>query len=293
VASLVGGAALVGGLLLSGGAVSSASVGAHASASKTSASKTSVTKSGSLCGSLTLWTDATREPAVKDYQKAHPCVHLTTTVFGYTAGELQTKIGLFNKEGSGWPDVIWDPSTTDAGWLDSTRYDYAAVLNNGLVPTSTLNQWAFNSLSVCTYGGKVYCLRNDIAANVLWFNAPLMKKFGYKVPTTWEQYEAIGKEVAAQHPGYVVGTIGDGYAEDIYFWGGGCPSNGVGLHPHRQHARPADQGRIGLYAVDPQFGLRQEVRKQQPPLDGDRSDLVRRLRPRARLQAGAAHLGCG
>jgi ABC-type glycerol-3-phosphate transport system substrate-binding protein len=78
---------------------------------------------------------------------------------------------------------------------------------------------------VCTYGGKVYCLRNNIGANVVWYNAPLMKKFGYKVPTTWAGYEALGKEVAAQHPGYVIGTLGDGYAEDVYFWGAGCPSN--------------------------------------------------------------------
>jgi multiple sugar transport system substrate-binding protein len=78
---------------------------------------------------------------------------------------------------------------------------------------------------VCTYGGKIYCLRNDIAANVVWYNAPLMKKFGYTVPTTWAGYEALGKEVAAQHPGYVIGTLGDAYAEDVYFWGAGCPSN--------------------------------------------------------------------
>jgi hypothetical protein len=78
---------------------------------------------------------------------------------------------------------------------------------------------------VCTTDGVVYCLRNDIAADVVWYNEPLMKKFGYKVPTTWAEYEALGQQVAAQHPGYVIGTLGDGYAEDVYFWGGGCPSN--------------------------------------------------------------------
>jgi ABC-type glycerol-3-phosphate transport system substrate-binding protein len=210
------------GMLLVGGTLPSASAQSQL---PTSGRQASTHAASALCGSLTVWTDATRVPAVNDYAKAHPCVHLTTTVFGYTAGELQTKIGLFNKEGSGWPEVLWDPSTTDAGFLDSSRYDYAAPLNEGLVPQSLINQWAFNSLSVCTYGGKIYCLRNDIAANVLWYNAPLMKKFGYAVPTTWAQYGTIGKEVAAQHPGYVIGTIGDGYAEDIYFWGSGCPSN--------------------------------------------------------------------
>ena len=179
------------------------------------------------CGSLTVWTDATRLPAVKDYARTHPCVHLTTTVFGYTGTELQTKIGLFNKEGSGWPDILWDPATPDAGWLDSTQYHYAAVLNHGLVSKSKLNQWASHSLAVCTSGSNIYCLRNDIAANVLWYNAPLMKKFGYKVPTTWAQYAKIGAEVAKQHPGYVIGTIGDAYADSVYFWGSGCPANRI------------------------------------------------------------------
>jgi ABC-type glycerol-3-phosphate transport system substrate-binding protein len=185
----------------------------------------SASASTSACGTLTVWVDATRDPALKDYETAHPCVHLQIQVLGYTAGEFQTKIGLFNKEGSGWPDVAWDPSTTDAGWLDSTRYKYAQPLNEGLIPTSYFKQWAENSLSVCTYGGKIYCLRNDIAANVVWYNAPLMKKFGYKVPTTWAEYEALGKEVAARHPGYVIGTLGDAYGEDVYYWGSGCPSN--------------------------------------------------------------------
>jgi ABC-type glycerol-3-phosphate transport system substrate-binding protein len=214
--------ALTCGVLLVGGPVTNASAQSHFQSSGHQASPQA---SSALCGSLTVWTDATRVPAVNDYAKAHPCVHLTTTVFGYTNGELQTKLGLFNKEGSGWPEVLWDPTTTDAGFLDSPRYNYAVPLNNGLVPQSLIDQWAYNSLSACTYGGKIYCLRNDIGANVLWYNAPLMKQFGYAVPTTWAQYAAIGKEVAAQHPGYVIGTIGDGYAEDIYFWGSGCPSN--------------------------------------------------------------------
>jgi ABC-type glycerol-3-phosphate transport system substrate-binding protein len=224
---VLGAAAIVCLLVAAAGCGSSSKSGSGSTSGGTSGSKSSTASSGSgsACGTLTVWTDATRDPALKDYEKAHPCVHLQVQVLGYTAGEFQTKIGLFNKEGSGWPDVAWDPSTTDAGWLDSSRYHYAEPLNQGLIPSAYFKQWAENSLSVCTYGGKIYCLRNDIAANVVWYNAPLMKKFGYTVPTTWAQYEALGKEVAAQHPGYVIGTLGDGYAEDVYFWGAGCPSN--------------------------------------------------------------------
>ena len=36
-----------------------------------------------------------------------------------------------------------------------------------------------------------------------------MAKFGYQVPTTWQQYQALGEQVAKQHPGYVLGAVGD------------------------------------------------------------------------------------
>ncbi len=215
-----GTAALTMGLLLFSGGTANASPGLTSQAAAAARPASS-----SSCGSLTVMTDATRVPAVQDYEKAHPCVKVTTTIFGYAGSTLQTKIGLFNREGSGWPELMWDPSTPDAGWLDSPTYHYAAVLNHGLVPQSEINQWAYNSLDVCSSGGSVYCLRNDIAANVLWYNAPLMKKFGYAVPTTWQQYATIGQEVAKQHPGYVIGTIGDSYDDAIYFWGTGCPTN--------------------------------------------------------------------
>ena len=41
---------------------------------------------------------------------------------------------------------------------------------------------------MCTVNGSVYCLRNDLAQNVLWYNKTLMDKWGYQVPATWEQY---------------------------------------------------------------------------------------------------------
>jgi len=172
-----------------------------------------------------MYEDSVRVPDVADYEKAHPCVHIQATVFNYNSSNFQTKIGLLNKEGSGWPDIAWDPSDSDAGWLDTSQYHYAAALNDGLVPNSLINQWADNSLSVCTTAGKVYCLRDNIGNNVLWYNAPLMKKFGYTIPATWAQYEALGKEVAAQHPGYIIGDIGGFGGDDEYFWPSECTSN--------------------------------------------------------------------
>ncbi|MES4907724.1 MULTISPECIES: hypothetical protein [unclassified Streptomyces] len=44
-------------------------------------------------------------------------------------------------------------------------------------------QFAEGANDVCTVSGTVYCLRNDLSQAVLWYNAPLLKKFGYRVPT--------------------------------------------------------------------------------------------------------------
>jgi multiple sugar transport system substrate-binding protein len=73
----------------------------------------------------------------------------------------------------------------------------------------------------------VYCLRNDLAQNVLWYNKTLMGKWGYQVPTTWEQYQQLAAKVATQHPGYIVGTAGDAWTPEIYMWGSECPASQV------------------------------------------------------------------
>ena len=75
--------------------------------------------------------------------------------------------------------------------------------------------------------GTVYCLRNDLAPVVLWYNATLMKQWGYQVPTTWPQYEQIGQEVAKQHPGYIVGAAGDTFTPEIYMWASQCQANDI------------------------------------------------------------------
>jgi multiple sugar transport system substrate-binding protein len=60
---------------------------------------------------------------------------------------------------------------------------------------------------------------------VLYYNKPLMDKFGYTVPTTWEEYQDLSDKVAKDHPGYYLGTWGDGWTFISYFDASGCPSH--------------------------------------------------------------------
>ncbi len=49
-----------------------------------------------------------------------------------------------------------------------------------------------------------------------------MKQFGYKVPATFEEYQALGLRVAKEHPGYVIGSFGDAQALNMFFAGADC-----------------------------------------------------------------------
>ncbi|MYS23814.1 carbohydrate ABC transporter substrate-binding protein, CUT1 family [Streptomyces sp. DvalAA-14] len=179
---------------------------------------------------ITVWADSTRLPAVQAYQKAHPDVKMKIVTYdGGADGStyLQTKVQLFDRTGSGWPDVVFG-TPTDVTWASAPTKPgatpFAAPLDQSLVPQQTLDGFAKGSLSPCQFNGHTYCLRNDIAQVVLWYNKSLMDKWGYQVPTTWPQYEALGEKVAKEHPGYLVGSVGDTNSQESYLWSSQCPA---------------------------------------------------------------------
>ncbi|MBK6009916.1 ABC transporter substrate-binding protein [Streptomyces sp. MBT53] len=197
------------------------------SAAKQSAFKPAAQKAGSQ---ITVWADSTRLPSVQAYQKSHPDVKMKIVTYdGGADGStyLQSKVQLFDRTGSGWPDVVFG-NPTDVTWAsEATKpgaQPFAAPLDEKLVPQSTLDGFAKGSLTPCQFNGHTYCMRNDIAQVLLWLNKSLMDKWGYQVPTTWQAYEALGKKVAKEHPGYLVGSVGDTNSHESYFWSGQCPA---------------------------------------------------------------------
>lgn len=179
---------------------------------------------------ITVWVDATRLPMAEAFAAANPEpeVKIVTVDQAATgADSLQAKIALADKAGKGWPDVIWSSNTTEAGWAATGPTPFAASLNDGLIDQEKLDAFQGEALAPCTVDGKIVCLRNDLAQDMLWYNKTLMDEFGYEVPTTWEEFAALGERVAEEHPGYVLGSIGDNMAPATYFWSAGCPGNGL------------------------------------------------------------------
>ena len=174
---------------------------------------------------VTVWVDAARLPAAEAYEKAHPDVKMDIVTYdgdGNGATTLQTKIQLWNRSGKGWPDVIFSQQVQDPVWMAQKPFEFAAPLED-LISEDVLSQWPETSTAQCTVDGKQYCVQDNLAQVVLWVNQKKMDEFGYTVPTTWQEWAALGEKVATEHPGYIVGNIGDSYSHWIYLWGNQCP----------------------------------------------------------------------
>jgi multiple sugar transport system substrate-binding protein len=220
------------GLLAVGGALALAAVAACGTSTGTggtaSGTQDGFKQAAQTGGALTVWVDSTRLAAAKLYQKQNPGVKLNIVTYDGDANGsnyLQTKVSLFNRTGKGWPDVVFSSQNNETSW--AVQAGFTAPLNKGLIPQSTLDGWATGANNPCTVNGTIYCLRNDLSQTVLWYNAKLMQQWGYQVPTTWEQYQALGEKLATEHPGYLVGDAGDTFAPEIYLWAGKCGANQI------------------------------------------------------------------
>jgi ABC-type glycerol-3-phosphate transport system substrate-binding protein len=223
-----------------GAALVALAVALVVSATSGAASKSGAAKSDAS-GAITVWVDAAREPVADAYIKSHPNVKVTKVVFdgdGNGATDLQTKIQLWNRTGSGWPDVVFSEQANDPVWMGQKPFDFAADLNK-VFPKNLIAGWPKPSLAQCTVNGRLVCLQDNLAQEVLYYNKKLMDQFGYKVPKTWQQWAALGKQVAKQHPGYIIGTVGDSYGHWLYLWANKCPIEQV-VGPNTVKINPTD-----------------------------------------------------
>jgi ABC-type glycerol-3-phosphate transport system substrate-binding protein len=214
-------------LAVSGAAMAVAACGSSGDSNSNSASSPT-TQSGTpaeASGDITVWVDSVRLPAAKEYVKTHPDVNVKIVTYdgdANGAATLQTKIQLWNRTGKGWPDVIFSQQVNDPVWMAKPPFDFAQPVK-GLIPDDKLSKWPAPSTAQCTIDGTQYCVQDNIAQVVLWVNEELMDKFNYEVPKTWQEWAALGQKVAQEHPGYIVGNIGDSFSHWIYLWGDQCP----------------------------------------------------------------------
>lgn len=166
---------------------------------------------------ITILVDADRTPIAKAFQAANPQLKVNIQTYDGNSGgtnSFQTKISLADKAGSGWPDVVWSGQVNDASWAavgKNGAQAFAAPVDEGLFSKKWLDGYTKGAEDPVTVGGHIYGIRDNLAPVVFWYNKTLFTKFGYTVPQTWEDYEALGDKLAAEHPGYTLGTIGDSF----------------------------------------------------------------------------------
>lgn len=207
---------------------------------------------GKANGPLTVWVDAARLPVAKAYVAAHPDQKVKIVTFdgdGNGATTMQTKIQLWNRTGKGWPDVVFSEQVNDPIWMAKKPFEFAAPVG-GLIPKDVLSEWPAASTAQCTVDGKQYCVQDNLAQVVLWVNQKQMDAFGYTVPKTWQEWAALGQKVATEHPGYIVGNIGDSFGHWIYLWGNQCPLEQLNGNDLRINSTDAHCTRVASL-VDP------------------------------------------
>jgi len=164
---------------------------------------------------ITILVDAGREAIAKAFKADHPEIKVNIQTYDGNAGgtnSFQTKVGLADKAGSGWPDVVWSGQVNDASWAavgKNGAQPFAAALDEGVISKKWLDGYTKGAEDPVTVNGHIYGARDNLAPVVFWYDKKLFDQFGYKVPETWEDYQALGDKLAAEHPGYTLGSIGD------------------------------------------------------------------------------------
>src|SRR5437762_10701324 len=84
---------------------------------------------------ITVWVDSTRAAATTAFKKANPNVPIKVVTYDGSANgsnSFKTKMGLYDRSGNGWPDVVFSTQNNDASWASQKtggKQAFAAVLN--------------------------------------------------------------------------------------------------------------------------------------------------------------------
>jgi multiple sugar transport system substrate-binding protein len=164
---------------------------------------------------ITIWTDADRAAIAEAFKADHPELEVNVETYDGNSGgsdSFHTKISLFDQAGEGWPDVVWSTQVNDASWAAKEINGvqaFAAALDQGVIDQEWLDGYTSGALDPVTVDGHVYGARDNLAPVLFWYNKALFDEFGYDIPETWEEYEALGEKLSSEHPGYILGSIGD------------------------------------------------------------------------------------
>jgi len=173
---------------------------------------------------ITIWVDDTRTKPAQEYAAAHPDLRATIKSVDNTHGNISAQIALAVKAGEDVPDAVFLSYPDEIAGMMVNPVNYALPLGD-VLGQDVLNGFAKGSTEACTFEGKTYCLPNDVAPTVLYYNKALFAQFGYTVPKTFDEWLALGLRVGNEHPGYSLGSVNSRYGLNGYYGSSGCEFN--------------------------------------------------------------------
>ncbi|WP_136661271.1 extracellular solute-binding protein [Nitratireductor sp. XY-223] len=151
---------------------------------------------------LTVWSDTARIEPFKAFDAAHDNIELE--IVTVAPPDQTAKLQLAMRSGDDVPDAIFMAELQQIAQLSTRRSNYLMDISDK-IDQSVVDSFLPNALSPCQSGdGRLLCLRNDLAHFIAWYNKPKFDELGLSVPTTWEEFEEIGK-LAAEN-GLIVGS---------------------------------------------------------------------------------------
>ncbi len=167
--------------------------------------------------SILIWADTPRIPQATEYQKEMKG-KVDVKIETIAQADAQTKIALANRAKKGWPDIIFGAPADTAQFKDPSN-GYAADLTK-LVSKKIFDGFGEGN-SDCLYNGKYYCLKNDLANTVLWYNTKIFKELGLTVPTTMQEF--VDTALKLKGTGYSAGAYGDQLYYAAFLQSSECP----------------------------------------------------------------------
>ena len=167
--------------------------------------------------SILIWADTPRIPQATEYQKEMKG-KVDVKIETIAQADAQTKISLANRAKKGWPDIIFGTAADTAVYRDPSN-GYAADLTK-LVDKKIFDGFGEGN-SDCKFDGKYFCLKNDLANTVLWYNTKIFSQLGLTVPTTMQEFADTAMKLKGT--GYSAGAYGDQLYYAAFLQSSECP----------------------------------------------------------------------
>lgn len=172
-------------------------------------------------GELLIWAwDPTLESVAEDFMALHENVDIELVNVG-TGNDQYTSLQNAIAAGSGGPDLAQVEFYALSQFiLGEALADLTPFGAGELAGTFTPGPWG----AVAQNGG-VYALPTDSGPMALFYNARVFDEHNLEVPTTWEEFREVGRQLQEAAPGsYITNDTGDaGFTTSLIWQAGGQP----------------------------------------------------------------------